>query len=132
LLSPAPSDAIEETAAKLGIPPTLHTTFAGMAQAYKDSLGNELVLIMAALAAVYIVLGILYESYIHPITILSTSISTVFRYGGTEATGNILWRPFPLKRTLAADLAYGNERFAKSYRVMMKDRTCYGPLHHAR
>jgi multidrug efflux pump len=65
-------DAIEEAAAKVGLPPSVRTTFAGTAQAYQDSLGNQPVLIAAALAAVYIVLGILYESYIHPITILST------------------------------------------------------------
>src|SRR4029077_6839618 len=65
-------DAIDEEAARVGVPPTIHTTFAGTAQAYQDSLGNEPILIATALAAVYIVLGILYESYIHPITILST------------------------------------------------------------
>jgi multidrug efflux pump len=65
-------DAITEAAQKLGLPPTIHTTFAGTAQAYQDSLGSEPFLIAAALATVYIVLGILYESYIHPITILST------------------------------------------------------------
>ena len=54
------------------LPSTIHTAFAGTAQAYQDSLSNEPLLIAAALAAVYIVLGILYESYIHPITILST------------------------------------------------------------
>jgi multidrug efflux pump subunit AcrB len=54
------------------LPATIHTTFAGTAQAYQQSLGSEPLLIMAALATVYIVLGILYESYIHPITILST------------------------------------------------------------
>jgi len=63
---------IDETQASLGAPPTIHTTFAGTAQAYQDSLANEPVLIAAALATVYIVLGILYESLIHPITILST------------------------------------------------------------
>jgi multidrug efflux pump subunit AcrB len=65
-------DAIDEAANKVGVPPTIHTTFAGTAQAYQDSLANEPVLIAAALATVYIVLGILYESLIHPITILST------------------------------------------------------------
>jgi multidrug efflux pump len=64
--------AIEETAAQVGVPSTIHTAFAGTAQAYQDSLSNEPVLIATALAAVYIVLGILYESFIHPITILST------------------------------------------------------------
>jgi multidrug efflux pump len=57
---------------KAGIPSTITGSFSGVAQAFKDSLSNELFLIMAAIAAVYVVLGILYESYIHPITILST------------------------------------------------------------
>jgi multidrug efflux pump len=68
-------DAVEvilEAAQKVGVPATIHTAFAGTAQAYQDSLSNEPLLIAAALAAVYIVLGILYESFIHPITILST------------------------------------------------------------
>jgi multidrug efflux pump len=64
--------AITQAANKLGLPPTITTTFAGTAQAYQDSLGNEGWLIAAALATVYLVLGVLYESYIHPITILST------------------------------------------------------------
>src|SRR6059058_2675076 len=53
-------------------PSTVHATFQGTAQAFQDSLTNQKVLILTALAAVYIVLGILYESFIHPITILST------------------------------------------------------------
>jgi len=65
-------DAIEEVASKVGLPPSVHTTFAGTAAAFQDSLSNQPVLIAAALAAVYIVLGVLYESYIHPITIIST------------------------------------------------------------
>jgi multidrug efflux pump len=65
-------DAIEEAAAKVSLPPSVRTTFAGTAQAYQDSLANQPVLIAAALTAVYIVLGMLYESCIHPITILST------------------------------------------------------------
>ena len=65
-------EAIEDAASQVGFPPTMHTTFAGTAQAYQDSLGNQPLLILAALATVYIVLGVLYESYIHPITILST------------------------------------------------------------
>ena len=65
-------NAIGAAARKIGLPPTIQTMFAGTAQAYQDSLGNEPYLIAAALAAVYLVLGILYESYIHPITILST------------------------------------------------------------
>jgi multidrug efflux pump len=65
-------EAITKAAATVGLPRTIQTRFAGTAQAYQDSLGNEPILIAAALAAVYIVLGILYESYVHPITILST------------------------------------------------------------
>jgi multidrug efflux pump len=65
-------DAITASARKVGLPPTIQTMFAGTAQAYQESLGNDPILIAAALAAVYLVLGILYESYIHPITILST------------------------------------------------------------
>jgi multidrug efflux pump len=64
--------AIDNAAATVGLPPTIHTMFAGTAQAYEQSLGSEPLLIAAALATVYIVLGVLYESYIHPITILST------------------------------------------------------------
>ncbi len=65
-------DEIEEAAVQVGLPATIHPTFAGSAQAYQDSLGNQPFLIAAALATVYIVLGMLYESLIHPITILST------------------------------------------------------------
>jgi multidrug efflux pump len=64
--------AILGAAAKIGLPRTIQTGFAGTAQAYQQSLGNEPILIVTALAAVYIVLGILYESYVHPITIIST------------------------------------------------------------
>src|SRR5581483_6865391 len=62
-------DAMEQ---KAGMPTTINTNFTGTAQAFQSSLANEPLLIGAALATVYIVLGILYESYIHPITILST------------------------------------------------------------
>lgn len=64
--------AIEEATRKLGMPFGVRGQFAGTAQAFKGSLRTQPFLILAALAAVYIVLGILYESYIHPITILST------------------------------------------------------------
>jgi multidrug efflux pump len=64
--------AITDSATKIGLPATIHTGFSGTAQAYQDSLGSEPLLIAAALISVYLVLGILYESYIHPITIIST------------------------------------------------------------
>ncbi len=65
-------DAINEAEVEMGLPVTVQGKFAGTAQAFQDSLKNEPVLIATALIAVYIVLGILYESLIHPITILST------------------------------------------------------------
>jgi multidrug efflux pump len=64
--------AIDETAAEIGMPATIHGNFSGTAQAFQQSTRDMPLLILAALAAVYIVLGMLYESYIHPITILST------------------------------------------------------------
>jgi len=64
--------AIHKAALQVQLPSTIHTTFSGTAQAYQQSLGNEPLLIATALATVYIVLGILYESYVHPVTILST------------------------------------------------------------
>jgi multidrug efflux pump len=63
---------IEAARREIRVPNTVHATFQGTAQAFQDSLSNQWVLIITALAAVYIVLGILYESFIHPITILST------------------------------------------------------------
>jgi multidrug efflux pump len=65
-------NAIKQAANQEGLPSTVQTMFAGTAEAYQQSLANEPVLIAAALIAVYLVLGILYESCIHPITILST------------------------------------------------------------
>jgi multidrug efflux pump subunit AcrB len=68
-------DAVNEIAAleqNMGMPSAIHGSFAGTAQAFQSSLAGEPFLIVTALLAVYIVLGILYESYIHPITILST------------------------------------------------------------
>jgi len=65
-------DAIHNASLQVGLPSTIHTGFSGTAQAYQQSLGNLLLLVFAALITVYLVLGILYESYIHPITILST------------------------------------------------------------
>src|SRR5439155_7700246 len=57
---------------ELGMPASIQGSFQGTAQAFEASLTNEPILILAALITVYIVLGVLYESYIHPITILST------------------------------------------------------------
>jgi multidrug efflux pump len=68
----AAADEIEKVMSNLDVPLTIQGSFAGTAAAFQSSLGTEPLLIAAALAAVYIVLGILYESTIHPITILST------------------------------------------------------------
>ena len=64
--------AIKKAEKELGMPASVLTTFLGATLAFQASLTNELLLILAAIVAVYIVLGVLYESYIHPITILST------------------------------------------------------------
>ena len=64
--------AIQQMEQKIKLPDTVHGNFSGTLQAFQQSLATEPFLILAALVAVYIVLGILYESYIHPITILST------------------------------------------------------------
>ena len=65
-------DAIQQAAAAIGMPASLITSFQGNAQAFQAALANEPVLIAAALVVVYVILGVLYESYIHPLTILST------------------------------------------------------------
>jgi multidrug efflux pump len=63
---------VESATVRMGLPSSIRGSFMGTAQAFKASLANEPILILAALVTVYIVLGVLYESYIHPITILST------------------------------------------------------------
>lgn len=66
------SEAIDRTMTSLGVPMTVRGSFSGTAQAFQESQSSQLWLILAAIATVYIVLGILYESYVHPLTILST------------------------------------------------------------
>jgi multidrug efflux pump len=66
------TQVIERAERSIGFPATMHASFQGTAAAFRESLANEPILILTAVATVYIVLGILYESYIHPITILST------------------------------------------------------------
>ena len=65
-------EVVEEATRQLGLPASIQGSFQGTAQAFKASLANEPLLILAALVTVYIVLGVLYESFIHPVTILST------------------------------------------------------------
>jgi multidrug efflux pump subunit AcrB len=64
--------AIEEAKMEIGLPDTIATSFSGTAAEFQSSLSSEPYLILAAIVVIYIVLGVLYESYIHPITILST------------------------------------------------------------
>ena len=81
--------AIDQAQKDLGMPASIHGSFQGTAQAFQNSLVNEPLLILAALVTVYIVLGVLYESYIHPITILSTLPSAgVGALLGLLLTGN--------------------------------------------
>jgi hydrophobe/amphiphile efflux-1 (HAE1) family protein len=83
-------DAVNAAAAELGMPPQIISSFQGDAQAFQQSLSNTPVLILASLVVVYIILGILYESFIHPLTILSTLPSAgigallALRFGGME------------------------------------------------
>jgi multidrug efflux pump len=65
-------NAIRKAESEIGLPRSIVTVFQGSAQAFQSSLGNEVWLILAAVVTVYIVLGVLYESFIHPVTILST------------------------------------------------------------
>ncbi|WP_298263995.1 efflux RND transporter permease subunit [Acidocella sp.] len=65
-------NAIEAAEVKLNLPPAIRTNFLGAAASFQSSLGNEVFLLIAAIVTVYIVLGMLYESFVHPITILST------------------------------------------------------------
>jgi multidrug efflux pump len=65
-------DAIRAEEAKLDMPPSVETSFQGAAEAFRASLTSTLLLILAAVVTMYIVLGVLYESYVHPVTILST------------------------------------------------------------
>jgi len=66
------SDAVQAALARLGVPTTVHGSFQGTAAVFQESLKSQPILILTALLTVYIVLGMLYESYVHPITILST------------------------------------------------------------
>src|SRR5262249_48450310 len=65
-------NAVRNAEQAIGLPVSISTTFEGSALAFQSTLRNEILLVLAAIATVYIVLGVLYESYIHPLTILST------------------------------------------------------------
>jgi multidrug efflux pump len=84
-------DDISAATAEMRMPATIHGTYSGTAQAFQESLRTQPLLILAALVTVYIVLGILYESYIHPITILSTLPSA-----GVGALVALMWNRMEL------------------------------------
>jgi multidrug efflux pump len=80
--------AIDRAKAELGMPPTIVSSFQGTAQAFQSSLASEPLLVLAALVVIYIILGVLYESYVHPLTIISTlpsaglgAIATLWLFG---------------------------------------------------
>jgi multidrug efflux pump len=71
---------------QLGVPSTVRGSFAGTAQVFQETMNSQVILILAAIATVYIVLGVLYESYVHPLTILSTLPSAG---GGAAGAGAV-------------------------------------------
>jgi multidrug efflux pump len=83
--------AISEARRGLALPPGIQTAFQGTAAAFESSLANQALLVLAAIVAVYIVLGVLYESFVHPVTILSTLPSA-----GVGALVALLWQGFDL------------------------------------
>jgi multidrug efflux pump len=107
--------AIERVMREIGAPASLHGGFAGTARLFQQSLRNEPLLIAAALGAVYVVLGILYESYLHPLTILSTLPSAgVGALAATWAAG----MPFTLISLIGIILLIG---IVKKNAIMMID-----------
>ena len=82
-------DEIERSEKAVQLPPSITTSFQGAAQAFQDSLSSEVFLLAAALVTVYIVLGVLYESYIHPVTILSTLLALMLAGKDLDVIGII-------------------------------------------
>ncbi|MGP9418150.1 multidrug efflux RND transporter permease subunit MdtC [Pseudomonas reactans] len=109
------SAAIERTMTQLGVPATIHGQFAGTAQVFQETLRSQLLLIIAAIATVYIVLGILYESYIHPLTILSTLPSAGV---GALLALELFGAPFSLIALIGIMLLIG---IVKKNAIMMVD-----------
>ncbi|HGM4681210.1 multidrug efflux RND transporter permease subunit MdtC [Serratia marcescens] len=107
--------AIERTMTQLGVPSTVRGAFAGTAQVFQDTLKSQLILILAAIATVYIVLGVLYESYIHPLTILSTLPSAGV---GALLALELFGAPFSLIALIGIMLLIG---IVKKNAIMMVD-----------
>ncbi|RLO47703.1 multidrug efflux RND transporter permease subunit MdtC [Serratia marcescens] len=107
--------AVERTMIQLGVPSTVRGAFAGTAQVFQDTLKSQLILILAAIATVYIVLGVLYESYIHPLTILSTLPSAGV---GALLALELFGAPFSLIALIGIMLLIG---IVKKNAIMMVD-----------
>ncbi|MER0126996.1 multidrug efflux RND transporter permease subunit MdtC [Franconibacter daqui] len=109
------SAAIERAMVTLGVPSTVRGSFAGTAQVFQQTMNSQVILILAAIATVYIVLGILYESYVHPLTILSTLPSA-----GVGALLALEWfgAPFSLIALIGIMLLIG---IVKKNAIMMVD-----------
>lgn len=109
------SAAIDRAMVQLGVPPSVRGSFAGTAQVFQDTMSSQLLLILAAIATVYIVLGILYESYIHPLTILSTLPSAGV---GALLALELFGAPFSLIALIGIMLLIG---IVKKNAIMMVD-----------
>ncbi|MEL5711168.1 multidrug efflux RND transporter permease subunit MdtC [Serratia bockelmannii] len=107
--------AVERTMTQLGVPSTVRGAFAGTAQVFQDTLKSQLILVLAAIATVYIVLGVLYESYIHPLTILSTLPSAGV---GALLALELFGAPFSLIALIGIMLLIG---IVKKNAIMMVD-----------
>jgi HAE1 family hydrophobic/amphiphilic exporter-1 len=107
--------AIQQAQAEMHLPPAMVTTFQGNAQAFQDSLSTVPLLILAALVVVYLILGVLYESFIHPLTILSTLPSAGF---GALATLMLFGYEFSLIGLIGLILLIG---IVKKNGIMMVD-----------
>ena len=109
------SEAIERTMTALGVPSSVRGSFAGTAQVFKETQNSQLWLIVAAIATVYIVLGMLYESYVHPLTILSTLPSAGV---GALLALELFGAPFSLIALIGIMLLIG---IVKKNAIMMVD-----------
>jgi multidrug efflux pump len=108
-------DAINTASLELNLPPAMNGQFTGAAAVFQESLASEPILILAALLTVYIVLGVLYESYIHPITILSTLPSAGV---GAILALNVTGKPFDVISLIGIVLLIG---IVKKNAIMMID-----------
>lgn len=109
------SDAINRGMTQLGVPSTVRGSFAGTAQVFQETMNSQVILILAAIATVYIVLGVLYESYVHPLTILSTLPSAGV---GALLALELFGAPFSLIALIGIMLLIG---IVKKNAIMMVD-----------